>query len=115
MHRHGISTAKYGSFNTYEEAKLYLEMSHYPLVIKASGLAAGKGVSIVENFSEADEVVQDFICRGKFGDAGASIVIEEFLVGFELSVLTFSDGLTTFTLPSGQDHKQIFDHDRGPM
>ena len=81
MRRHRIPTAEYGSFDAYKEANSYIEKAQYPLVTKAFGLAAAKGVCIVENISEANKIVQDFMCRGKFGAAGASIVIEEFLVG----------------------------------
>ena len=114
MYRHGIPTATYGNFSSYEQAKSYLHTALYPVVIKASGLAAGKGVVIAENYSDADEALQNIMVRGRFGMAGASVVIEEFLDGDEASILTFSDGITTQTLPSGQDHKRIFDNDCGP-
>ena len=114
MYRHGIPTAAYGKFSNYEQANSYLHTVPYPVVIKASGLAAGKGVVIAESYYDADEALQEFMVRGKFGMAGASVVIEEFLDGDEASILTFSDGITTRTLPSGQDHKRIFDDDCGP-
>ncbi|KAL8778271.1 MAG: hypothetical protein Q9213_007491 [Squamulea squamosa] len=114
MRRQGIPTAAYGSFDDYEHAKAYLAELKYPTVIKVSGLAAGKGVVIAQNMSDADEALQDFMIRGKFGSAGATVVIEEFLSGDEISVLTFSDGDATRTLPSGQDHKRIFEGDCGP-
>nr|ANM86561.1 putative phosphoribosylamine-glycine ligase [Cladonia uncialis subsp. uncialis]AUW31388.1 putative phosphoribosylamine-glycine ligase [Cladonia uncialis subsp. uncialis] len=97
MHRHGIPTAAYGNFSNYEQANSYLHTASYPVVIKASGLAAGKGVIIAESYYDADEALQDFMVRGKFGMAGASVVIEEFLDGDEASILTFSDGITTRT------------------
>ena len=114
MSRHAIPTAAYGNFSSYEQANSYLHTALYPVVIKASGLAAGKGVVIAESYCDADEALKDLMVRGKFGMAGASVVIEEFLDGDEASILTFSDGITTRTLPSGQDHKRIFDNDRGP-
>lgn len=114
MRRHGIPTAAYGNFSNYEQAKSYLATVKYPVVIKASGLAAGKGVIIAENSFEADEALGDMLIRSKFGSAGTSVVIEEYLNGDEISILTFSDGITTRTIPSSQDHKRIFDDDRGP-
>ena len=114
MRRHDIPTAAYGNFNDYEQAKAYLSAADYPVVIKASGLAAGKGVIIAGSPLEADEALQDFLIRSKFGSAGTSVVIEQYLSGDEISILTFSDGISTRTLPSGQDHKRIFDDDRGP-
>ncbi|KAL6721693.1 Bifunctional purine biosynthetic protein ADE1 [Lecanora helva] len=114
MRRHGIPTAAYGNFSDYEQAKSYLATAEYPVVIKASGLAAGKGVIIAENPVEADEALKDMLIRSKFGSSGTSAVIEEYLQGDEISILTFSDGVTTRTLPSSQDHKRIFDGDRGP-
>ena len=114
MSRHGIPTVAYGNFSSYEQANSYLHTALYPVVIKASGVAAGKGVIIAESYHDADEALKDLMVRGRFGMAGASVVIEEFLDGDEASILTFSDGITTRTLPSGQDHKRIFDNDRGP-
>lgn len=114
MRRHGIPTAAYGNFSNYEEAKSYLATVKYPVVIKASGLAAGKGVIITHDPIEAEKTLEDILIGSKFGSAGTSVVIEEYLNGDEISILTFSDGITTRTLPSGQDHKRIFDNDLGP-
>lgn len=114
MCRHGIPTAAYNNFSNYEQAKSYLTTAGYPVVIKASGLAAGKGVIIAESPSEADEALKDLLIRSKFGSAGTSVVIEQYLSGDEVSILTFSDGITIRTLPSSQDHKRIFDNDYGP-
>ena len=114
MRRHGIPTAAYGNFSDYEQAKSYLSTAEYPVVIKASGLPAGKGIIIAESPLEADEALGDILLRSRFGSAGTSVVIEQYLNGDEISILTFSDGITTRTLPSGQDHKHIFDDDRGP-
>ena len=109
MRRHGIPTAEYGNFSSYDQAKSYLASATLPVVIKASGLAAGKLVVIAEEFSNADEILKEFMLEGKFGSAGSSVVIEEFLTGDEISILTFSDGNSTRTLPPSQDHKRIFD------
>lgn len=114
MRRHGIPTASYGNFSDYGQAKSYLSTVDYPIVIKASGLAAGKGVIIAEDPFEADEALKDILIRSRFGSAGTSVVIEEYLNGDEISILTFSDGITTRNLPSGQDHKRIFEDDCGP-
>ncbi|KAK3168833.1 hypothetical protein OEA41_005281 [Lepraria neglecta] len=101
--------AEYGNFSSYDQAKSYLVSATLPVVIKASGLAAGKVVVIAEEFSNADEILKEFMLEGKFGSAGSFVVIEEFLTGDETSILTFSDGNTTRTLPPSQDHKRIFD------
>jgi phosphoribosylamine--glycine ligase/phosphoribosylformylglycinamidine cyclo-ligase len=91
MRRHGTPTASYQNFSGYEEAKLHLSVIEYPIVIKASGLAAGKSVIIVEDPVEADEALKDILLRSKFRSAGTSVVIEEYLEGDEISILTFSD------------------------
>lgn len=114
MYRHSIPITAYGNFSCYEQADSYLYTALYPVVIKASGLAGGKGVIIAESYHDADEALKDLMVRGRFRMAGASVVIEEFFDAYEASILTFSDGTTTRTLPSGQDHKRIFDNDRGP-
>lgn len=114
MRRRNIPTAEFGTFTNYNDAKQYLSTAENPVVIKASDLAAGKGVIIAETRSEAEEALADFMIRSKYGTAGESVVIEQFLRGDEISMLTFSDGITTRTLPSSQDHKRIFDNDRGP-
>ena len=114
MHRHGIPTASYKSFDDYDQAKSYLAEVNFPIVVKASGLAAGKGVIIAKDSFEADEALKDILLRSKFGSAGGSVVVEEHLDGDEISILTFSDGVTTRNLPAGQDHKRIWEDDRGP-
>lgn len=114
MRRHSIPTAAYANFSDYEPARSYLTTAAYPVVIKASGLAAGKGAIKAQSFADADGALQDFMIRDRFGSAGAEVVIEEYLSGDEVSILTLSDGVTRRTLPSGQDHKRIFDSDLGP-
>ena len=116
MERQDVPTAAYASFTSHQSATAYLKtLKKYPVVIKASGLAAGKGVIIAQNPPEAEAALQDFMVDSKFGDAGAEVVIEEFLTGPEISIHTITDGTaTTCTLPSAQDHKAIHDGDKGP-
>ncbi|KAI9665541.1 MAG: hypothetical protein M1831_001684 [Alyxoria varia] len=116
MHRHNIPTAAYSSFTTHQAALEHLRTAttSYPVVIKASGLAAGKGVITAYSLSEAEAVLSSFMLDRKFGDAGAEVVIEQFLTGPEISILTFGDGATTRTLPSAQDHKPVYEDDKGP-
>jgi phosphoribosylamine--glycine ligase/phosphoribosylformylglycinamidine cyclo-ligase len=114
MKRHGIPTAEYRNFNDYETASKYLDSIEHDVVIKASGLAAGKGVLIPTSKLEAQAALRDIMLKREFGTAGDEVVIEEFLVGDELSILAFSDGYTIKALPPAQDHKRIYDGDRGP-
>jgi phosphoribosylamine--glycine ligase len=114
MKRHNIPTAAYENFNKYEDAKQYLDTISHNVVIKASGLAAGKGVIIPQSKEEAQAALKDIMLDREFGTAGDEVVIEEFLEGDELSILTFSDGKTIKSLPPAQDHKRIFDNDEGP-
>lgn len=113
MRRHGIPTAHYKNFSQYQPAKAHIAAMSSRLVIKVSGLAAGKGVILPSTKDEAVEELDNIMLRGKFGSAGSSIVIEEYLEGNEISVLTFSDGANTWSFPPGQDHKRIFEGDRG--
>ncbi|MCJ1349790.1 hypothetical protein MMC31_008031, partial [Peltigera leucophlebia] len=113
MRRHGIPTANYQNFSQYQPAKDYIAAISSRLVIKVSGLAAGKGVILPSTKEEAVEALENIMLRGSFGSAGSSIVIEEYLEGDEISVLTFSDGAHTWSFPPGQDHKRIFEGDRG--
>ncbi|MCJ1293495.1 hypothetical protein MMC34_005050 [Xylographa carneopallida] len=115
MDRHKIPTAAFQNFNDYAKAKEYLESVSHDVVIKASGIAAGKGVIIPTTKSAALEALKDIMLKKEFGSAGDEVVIEEFLVGEELSMLSFSDGYTIKSLPPAQDHKQVFDNDQGPM
>ncbi|KAF0524585.1 phosphoribosylamine--glycine ligase [Gigaspora margarita] len=114
MKKHNIPTANYENFSDYEKAKAFLESVTYNVVIKASGLAGGKGVLIPTNKQEALDALKKIMVDKMFGSAGNEVVIEEFLEGQELSVLTFSDGYTSVSLPPAQDHKRIFDGDQGP-
>jgi phosphoribosylamine--glycine ligase len=114
MKRHRIPTAAYENFSSYDDATKYLDSISHSVVIKASGLAAGKGVIIPQSKEEAHAALKDIMLSKEFGAAGDEVVIEEFLTGDELSILTFSDGHTIKSLPPAQDHKRIFDGDMGP-
>lgn len=115
MKKYGIPTARYETFDNAHAAVAYIEkMNEYPVVIKADGLALGKGVTVAMTEEEAIAAVHDAIDDGKFGGAGARVVIEEFLTGPEVSVLAFVDGKNLSTMPSAQDHKRAYDHDEGP-
>ncbi len=113
MRRHGIPTAAYGSFATEQGALAYLEGHHAPIVVKADGLAAGKGVIIAMTDEEAREAVKACFA-GEFGAAGATVVIEEMLIGPECSLLAFTDGATMLPMATAQDHKRAFEGDTGP-
>ncbi|KAJ6151087.1 hypothetical protein N7470_007681 [Penicillium chermesinum] len=107
MQRHNIPTAEFGNFSDYEAARRYLDSVSHNVVIKADGLAGGKGVIIPTTKEEAHQALKEMM-------AGNEVVIEEYLEGDELSILTFSDGYTIRSLPPAQDHKRIFDGDQGP-
>ncbi len=113
MKKYGIPTAAYEVFTNPEEALAYLETSSYPTVIKADGLALGKGVIIAENREMAIDAVHSIMEDKIFGESGANIVIEEFLEGPEVSVLSFTDGTRVVPMISSMDHKRIYDGDRG--
>ncbi len=115
MRKFKIPTADYHTFDNYDAAQQYLStVDANKLVIKADGLAAGKGVILPTSQDEARQAIQDIMLDSKFGPAGKSVVIEEFLEGDEISILTFCDGKTFKSLPAGQDHKRIFDGHKGP-
>ncbi|KAK5308002.1 Bifunctional purine biosynthetic protein ADE1 [Exophiala xenobiotica] len=114
MQRHGIPTAAFRNFTEYEPAQKYLDSVNHGVVIKADGLAAGKGVIIPTTKEEAREALKKIMVDREFGSAGSQVVIEEFLEGEELSVLSFSDGYTIRSLPPAQDHKRALDGDQGP-
>lgn len=114
MQRHGIPTARSGHFQNSPEAHKFCGTMRYPLVIKADGLALGKGVVIAENPEAAAKTIYNIMERGQFGAAGKSIVIEEFLTGQECSIHALVDGNNYLMFPGAQDHKQVFDGDRGP-
>ncbi|SDY59614.1 phosphoribosylamine--glycine ligase [Tindallia californiensis] len=114
MEKYDIPTGKYEVASHSEEAKEKLEAFEYPLVIKADGLAAGKGVLICQTKKEAMDAIEDILEKKVFGQAGNHLVLEEFLVGTETSMLCFVDGESILPMASSQDHKQIGDHDTGP-
>lgn len=114
MKKYGVSTAEYEVFYDAEEAKAYLETCSYPIVIKADGLAAGKGVVICEELNTALDTIDLFMVQDMFKGAGRRVVIEEFLVGIEASILSITDGKTIIPFLSAKDHKQIFDGNKGP-
>ncbi|MDE7299471.1 MAG: phosphoribosylamine--glycine ligase [Lachnospiraceae bacterium] len=113
MKKYGIPTGAYETFSDADAAVKYLETSDYPIVLKADGLALGKGVLICSSFEEAKEGVRTLMLDKQFGAAGDSIVIEEFLTGHEVSALCFCDGTTIKTMTSAQDHKRAKDGDEG--
>lgn len=113
MKKYGVKTADYEVFYDYEEAKSYLENCKYPRVIKADGLAAGKGVVICENKNQAIETLDLFMIDDVFNGAGKKIVVEEFLQGVEASILSVTDGKVILPFLSAKDHKQIFDGNKG--
>jgi phosphoribosylamine--glycine ligase len=109
-----VPTGKAQVFTDAEKAKASLEEYGLPVVIKADGLAAGKGVVVAETLEKAQEAIDDMLVANKFGSAGAQVLIEEFLHGEECSILAVVDGNNALLLPSSQDHKRIFDDDKGP-
>ena len=113
MKKYGIPTAAYENFDDPEKALAYLETASFPIVLKADGLALGKGVLICETPEEAREGVKSIMMDKKFGAAGNQMVIEEFMTGREVSVLSFVDGKTIRTMTSAQDHKRALDGDQG--
>lgn len=114
MKKYGVRTAEYAAFTDVNKALSYLDTCTYPTVVKADGLAAGKGVIICANKEEAIDAVNECMVDEKFGDAGNTIVIEEFLEGVEASILSITDGKTIIPFVSGKDHKQIYDGGKGP-
>lgn len=114
MKKYGVKTAEYEIFYDVDKALAYLETCSYPTVVKADGLAAGKGVAICENKREAIDAVKSFMVDDIFNGAGQKIVIEEFLEGVEASILSITDGKTIIPFISAKDHKQIFDGGKGP-
>jgi phosphoribosylamine--glycine ligase len=114
MHRHGIPTAQYQTFTDVQQAHAYIDEQGAPIVIKADGLAAGKGVVVAMTLEEAHQAADDMLSGNRFGDAGARIVIEEFLAGEEASFIVMCDGKNVVALATSQDHKRLKDHDQGP-
>ena len=114
MKKYNIPTAAYEEFYDYESAAAYADACRYPVVVKADGLALGKGVVICETAAQAKDAMQDLMIKKIFGEAGSRVVVEEYLEGPEVSVLSFCDGKTILPMASAQDHKRAFDNDQGP-
>lgn len=114
MERYHIPTGAYASFSKYEEAAAYVRSQGAPIVIKADGLAAGKGVTVAMTEAEAVQALEEVLKDHKFGEAGAEVVIEEFLEGEELSLMAFVHGETVVPMVAAQDHKRAYDNDEGP-
>jgi phosphoribosylamine---glycine ligase len=112
--KYGIPTAEYEVFTEVEHAHAFIAKVGAPIVVKASGLAAGKGVIIASTVAEACAAVDAILEGGLFGDAGSSVVVEEFLKGEEASFFALVDGAAVVGLSSAQDHKAAFDGDKGP-
>ena len=112
--KYDIPTAAYARFTDVEKAKAFIAEQGAPIVVKADGLAAGKGVIIAETTEQADEAVEDMLSGNAFGDAGNEVVIEQFLNGEEVSYFALADGKTILPLTSAQDHKRAYDGDAGP-
>mgnify|MGYP006286763171 FL=1 len=114
MARHGIPTAAYQTFTEVDPAIAYIESQGAPIVVKADGLAAGKGVVVAQTQAEAIQAVQDMLAGNSFGSAGHRVVIEEFLMGEEASFIVMADGRHALAMASSQDHKALLDGDLGP-
>src|SRR3989344_3768817 len=113
MRRHNLPTAKFETFTDFEKAKNYIEDHTLPVVIKASGLALGKGVIICQTLQEAEETLQNILVKKIFGESGNKVVVEEFLIGLEISIHAISDGESYKMFPPSQDHKKIGEGDTG--
>lgn len=114
MKKYNIPTANYETFDNYEKAVSYIKKQVFPLVIKADGLALGKGVIICQNEREGLDALKQIMLDKKFGNSGNRVVIEEFLTGKEVSVLTFTDGKTVVPMITSCDHKRVYDDNKGP-
>jgi len=114
MARYGIPTADYAVFTSPDEASEYIRKKGVPCVLKADGLAAGKGVIVAMDMQAALDAVRSIMVDRDFGEAGARLVVEEYLAGEEVSILAFTDGDTVVPMVSSQDHKRVFDNDEGP-
>ena len=114
MRKYGIPTAKCEIFTEMEKALAYLDTQSAPIVVKADGLALGKGVVVATTIDEAKQAVIEMMQGGKFGRSGARVLIEECMVGREVTVLCFCDGKTIVPMKASQDHKRVFDGDKGP-
>ncbi len=114
MKKYGIPTAEFEVFNEYEKAVAYVKEKGAPIVVKADGLALGKGVVVAQTVEEAVDALDSIMLDKKFGASGSNVVIEECLFGREMSVLAFTDGKVVRPMVSAQDHKRVFDDDKGP-
>lgn len=114
MDKYHIPTAKYRSFTDLDAALAYIRQEGAPIVVKADGLALGKGVVVAQTVAEAEEAARSMLAEGRFGAAGAQVVVEECMTGPEVTVLCFVDGEHLSPMPSSRDHKRAFDGDRGP-
>ncbi len=114
LKKYAIPTAAYETFTDYEAALSYLRAQPLPIVVKADGLAAGKGVTVARTLEEAEEALRGMMMDKVFGESGSQVVIEEFLEGQEMSILAFVDGETVRPMVPAQDHKPVFDNDEGP-
>lgn len=114
MQTYGVKTAKAVVFDAYNDATEYIKTQSYPLVVKASGLAAGKGVVICDNYDQAKATIHDFMIRRIYGDAGIQVIVEEYLQGFETSIIAFSNGKNLFPCVSVKDYKKAGTGDTGP-
>ncbi len=114
LKKYNIPTAEYETFDNFERAKKYIVEKGAPIVVKADGLAAGKGVTVARTQQEAFKALEDIFIKKRFGEAGKKVVIEEFLEGEEASFLVFSDGENILPMIAAQDHKPVYDNDKGP-
>lgn len=114
MKRNGIQTARFEIFDDAKKAEEYVKSLDYSVVVKADGLASGKGVIVCNDTSEAIEAIDTILVKKTFGDAGNRIIVEERIDGIEASYIALCDGHTAIPMPSSQDHKRIFDNDKGP-
>ncbi|WP_242258562.1 phosphoribosylamine--glycine ligase [Streptococcus thoraltensis] len=114
MAKYGVPTAKYSTFSDFEKAKAYIKVQGAPIVVKADGLALGKGVVVADTVEQAVEAARDMLLENKFGDSGARVVIEDYLAGEEFSLFAFVNGEQFYLMPAAQDHKRAYDGDKGP-
>jgi phosphoribosylamine--glycine ligase len=115
MHQFGIPAPRFQVYGTASEAHKYLKtINKFPVVVKVSGLASGKGTFVVNSRKEYEKIVDEILAQHRFGEAGTRIVVEEFLTGQEASIFILTDGITITYLPSSQDHKRLYDRNRGP-
>ena len=114
MKKYRIPTARYETFTDMDAALAYVADQGAPIVVKADGLALGKGVTVAATVEEAQDAIRAMMADGKFGSSGSTVVIEECMTGPEVTVLAFTDGKTIVPMPSSQDHKRVFDGNRGP-